>query len=209
MNIFIFLLQVFVISISGVLAPGPVTAATIAAGTKSRHAGFLISIGHCAVELPLMVAAMLGLGFIMGSGMANMLIGLIGGVFLVYMGLDMLRDVKNFHADQPYPKTAGPIKTGMILSITNPYFILWWATVGLNFAKDAANLGHTVLILFALVHWFCDMTWLEIMSLASFKGMKLLGENKQKVILAICSLAIIAFGVFFVIKSFLPPENIT
>ncbi|OHB56674.1 MAG: hypothetical protein A2173_01670 [Planctomycetes bacterium RBG_13_44_8b] len=205
MKLFLFLLQVFLISLSGVLAPGPVTAATIAAGTKSRHAGFLISIGHCAVELPLMVAAMLGLGFILESGMANMLIGLVGGVFLVYMGFDMLRDVKNYHSDQPYPKTAGPIKTGMILSITNPYFILWWATVGLNFAKDAASFGHTVLVLFALVHWFCDMVWLEIMSFASFKGMNLLSEKHQKAILAICSSAIMCFGIFFVVKSFTTP----
>ncbi len=205
MNLFLFLLQVFLISLSGVLAPGPVTAATIAAGTKSRHAGFLISIGHCAVELPLMAAAMLGLGFILESGLANMLIGLIGGVFLVWMGFDMLKDVKNYHQDQPLPKTKGPIKTGMVLSITNPYFILWWATVGLNFAKDAASFGYTVLILFALVHWLCDMVWLEIMSFASFKGAKILSEKHQKIILTICSLAIMCFGIFFVVKSFMTP----
>jgi threonine/homoserine/homoserine lactone efflux protein len=205
MSLFLFLLQVFLISLSGVLAPGPVTAATIAAGTKSRHAGFLISIGHCAVELPLMVGAMLGLGFILESGLANMLIGLAGGVFLVWMGFDMLRDVKNYHQDQPLPKTRGPITTGMVLSVTNPYFILWWATVGLNFAKDAASFGYTVLVLFALVHWFCDMVWLEIMSFASFKGMKLLSEKHQKIILATCSSAIMCFGIFFVVKSFTMP----
>jgi threonine/homoserine/homoserine lactone efflux protein len=205
MSLFLFLLQVFLISISGVMAPGPVTAATIAAGTKSRHAGIFISIGHCLVELPLLAATMLGIGFIFEYQMANMLIGLAGGVFLIWMGFDMFRDVKNYHENQPPAKTRGPITTGLVLSITNPYFILWWATVGLNFAKNAANLGYTVLVLFALVHWLCDMVWLEIMSFASFKGMRLLNEKHQKIILAICAAAIMLFGIFFVAKSFLSP----
>lgn len=203
MNLFLFLLQVFAISLSGVLAPGPATAATIAAGTKSRHAGIFISIGHCFVELPLLAAIMFGMGFIFEYQMAKMLIGLAGGVFLLWMGFDMFRDAKNYHEHQPSAKSRGPITTGLVLSVTNPYFILWWATVGLNLAKDAASFGYTALVLFALVHWLCDLTWLEIMSFASFKGTRLLNKKNQKIVLAICAAAIALFGIIFIVKSFL------
>ncbi|MDP2932797.1 MAG: LysE family transporter [bacterium] len=199
----LFLLQVFIISLSGVLAPGPVTAATIAAGTKSKHAGIFICIGHSAVELPLLAAIMLGMGFILEYPMAKMLIGLAGGVFLLWMGFDMFRDLKNFRENQSAVKTKGPVMTGLILSITNPYFLLWWATVGLNLAKNAAGFGYLAVVLFALTHTFCDMFWLEILSFTSFKGSKLLNEKSQRMVLGICAVAIMFFGFYFIVKSFL------
>ena len=200
----LFLLQVFVISLSGVLAPGPVTAATIAAGTKSKHAGIFICIGHSVVELPLLAAIILGMGFILEYPMAKMLIGLAGGVFLLWMGFDMFKEVKTLTTQQSPSDSAGSfVMTGLILSITNPYFLLWWATVGLNLAKNAAGFGYLAVVLFALTHTFCDMFWLEILSFTSFKGSKLLNEKSQRMVLGICAMAIMFFGFYFIVKSFL------
>lgn len=42
------------ISLSGVMAPGVITAATLAAGTRNPHAGALVAVGHgivCAIAL--------------------------------------------------------------------------------------------------------------------------------------------------------------
>ena len=55
-----FLLTATAISLSGVLAPGPMTAATLAAGTRSRHAGAIIALGHGVVEFPLMLVIIAG-----------------------------------------------------------------------------------------------------------------------------------------------------
>jgi threonine/homoserine/homoserine lactone efflux protein len=173
---FLFLIQVFIISLSGVLAPGPVTAATIAAGTKSRHAGILISIGHSSIELPLIAAIMLGLGYVFEHPAAKLIIGLAGGAFLLWMGYSMFKDLKNYHNNclAVAGTATNPFLTGIILSATNPYFLLWWATVGLNLAKDAAGFGYIAVILFALVHSLCDMGWLEVLSFTSYKGTKFL-----------------------------------
>ena len=48
-------MSVFVVSISGAMAPGPVTATAITLGTKEKYAGVYISIGHAVVEVPLVV----------------------------------------------------------------------------------------------------------------------------------------------------------
>ena len=212
MNLFLFLIQVFVISLSGVLAPGPVTAATIAAGAKSKHAGILISIGHSSIELPLIAAIMLGLGFVFEHPTAKLIIGLAGGAFLLWMGFGMFKEVKTLITQQSPSVSAGsfvasaatnPITTGLLLSATNPYFLLWWATVGLNLAKDAAGFGYIAVILFALVHSLCDMGWLEILSFTSYKGTKFLSEKNQKMVLAACAVAIMFFGIYFIVKSLL------
>ena len=203
MSLFLFLIQVFVISLSGVLAPGPVMAATIAAGTKSKHAGIFISLGHSSIELPLLAAIIFGLGFVFEHHIAKIVIGLVGGAYLLWMGFEMFKEIKNYHESRPPFNPKGPIMTGLILSASNPYFLLWWATVGLNLAKDAAGLGYIAIILFAMVHSLCDMGWLEILSFTSYKGTKFLNEKSQRIVLGVCAAAIIFFGIYFILKSLL------
>jgi threonine/homoserine/homoserine lactone efflux protein len=192
-----FLISAVVISLSGVMAPGAVTAATIAQGTRSKHAGALIAIGHGIIEIPLIFFIMLGLGTILKAHGVKITIGLAGGAFLVWMGGQMLRQIRkaDFAPEKTY--TTGPISTGFILSISNPYFLLWWASVGLNLAMKARTFGIGAFALFAFIHWLCDLIWLEILSAASFKGTTLLGLKAQRIVLAICGAALVFFGAMF------------
>jgi threonine/homoserine/homoserine lactone efflux protein len=192
-----FLISAVVISLSGVMAPGAVTAATIAQGTRSKHAGALIAIGHGIIEIPLIFFIMLGLGTILKAHGVKITIGLSGGAFLVWMGGQMLRQIRkaDFAPEKTY--TTGSIATGFILSISNPYFLLWWASVGLNLAMKARTFGIGAFALFAFIHWLCDLIWLEILSSASFKGTTLLGLKAQRIVLAICGAALIFFGAMF------------
>ena len=50
--------------------------------------------------------------------------------------------------------------------------------------------------LFALIHWLCDLGWLEVLSFIGFKGSSL-GNRGQKVISLICSIMLLGFGVKF------------
>ena len=50
-----FLVEAVLISLTGVLAPGPITVATMVAGTRRPHAGALVALGHAVVEFPLMI----------------------------------------------------------------------------------------------------------------------------------------------------------
>jgi threonine/homoserine/homoserine lactone efflux protein len=95
MVLLFFLLQVFVISLSGVMAPGPVTAAAIGMGTRSRFAGSLIAVGHGIVEFPLMVLIVLGAGGVFELPAAQIGIGLAGGIILLVMGIGMLTRISH------------------------------------------------------------------------------------------------------------------
>lgn len=196
--VIVFLLQAVVISLSGVMAPGPMTAAALAAGTRSRHAGARIALGHGVVEFPLMILIMAGMGALLESERVRIGIGLAGGAVLVFMSVQMLHGLRRAadSANQHAGKNA--IWTGILLSGGNPYFLFWWATVGLTLASRASELGVLAFGLFAIAHWLCDLVWLEALSLASFKGSKLLGGRNQQIVLAICALALLVFGAMFI-----------
>ena len=55
-----FLLQAVLISLSGVMAPGPLSAAIVGQGRRSPHAGALVALGHGIVEFPLMAVILIG-----------------------------------------------------------------------------------------------------------------------------------------------------
>jgi len=193
-----FLAQVLIISCSGAMQPGPVTATAIAMGARSRWAGTLLAIGHGIIEFPLMVVIILGLGKYFKLQKVQITIGLAGGVFLLLMAIQGLLSLKAKADNKTSALTNKPILAGIILSAGNPYFLLWWATVGLALATQATQWGIWAFALFALAHWSVDLIWLQILSWASFKGSVLLGPRGMRIVLMICSAALLVFGLFFV-----------
>ena len=157
MELVLFLIEVVVISLSGVMAPGPVTAAAIGMGTRSRYAGALIAVGHGVVEFPLMILIVLGVGRILKLPTAQIIIGLAGGIFLLIMAIQMMKSLRSAEKQEIKAAKSAPVLTGIILSASNPYFLLWWATVGLALATAATGIGIWAFVLFAIVHWLCDL----------------------------------------------------
>ena len=198
MDLVFFLFKVFVISLSGVMAPGPVTAATIAMGARRRYAGTFIAVGHGMFEFPLMFLIMLGLGKLLRLTGTQIVIGLVGGALLLVMAIQMLISSNTVQNRQGRHSKSKPILAGIVLSAGNPYFLLWWATVGLTYASRASQMGILVFVLFAVVHWLCDVVWLQILSWASFKGSKFLGQRGQRIVLLVCSAALLIFGLLFI-----------
>jgi len=197
-SLLFFLIEVVVISLSGVMVPGPVTAAAIGMGTRSRYAGALIAVGHGVVEFPLMILIVLGVGRILKLPTAQIVIGLAGGIFLLIMAIQMLKSLRSAEKQQGKVTKSAPVLAGIILSAGNPYFLVWWATVGLTLATTATGIGIWAFAVFAIVHWLCDLIWLSALSWASFKGSVLLGPRGMRIVLMICSTALLLFGLFFI-----------
>jgi threonine/homoserine/homoserine lactone efflux protein len=90
------------------------------------------------------------------------------------------------------------VLTGIVLSASNPYFLLWWATVGLTLAIKARQLGWIAFVLFTIIHWLCDLVWLGILGWGSFKGSAIFGPKAQRIVLGICGAALILFSIIFI-----------
>jgi threonine/homoserine/homoserine lactone efflux protein len=191
-----FLAQTALISLSGVMAPGPLTAVVIGKGSESPHAGALIAAGHAIVEVPLMGAMLFGLGRLFESVPFRAALAAVGGVLLLIMSIDMFRNIKRsaVHATS-YART--PLVAGMLLSIGNPYFLIWWATVGVTLLSKSTQFGLLGFAAMAVVHELCDLTWCYFLSALSFKGGQFFGNVFQKAVFAVCAALLLVFSANF------------
>ena len=197
----LFLLSAAGISLSGVMIPGPLTAATIAKGYREQNAGIFIALGHLVIELPLMVLIYFGFAQLFASPEVKKVIGVAGGLMLLFMGAMVLRGMrKNLGetADLPYSSFV----TGIVMTGANPYFFLWWATIGIALIVTAATFGIWGLVAFAVVHWSCDLAWEQVVSMSVFRTRHLWTQKVQRIVFGICALVLVGFGVWFCVSVF-------
>jgi threonine/homoserine/homoserine lactone efflux protein len=193
-----FLVRAVGVSLSGVMMPGPLTAAAIATGARNKYAGALMAAGHGIIEFPLMILIVSGIEWVLESSPARIVVGLAGGAFLIIMAIQMLGNLRGAEKQDQIVTRGGPLLVGIILSVGNPYFFVWWATVGLALATTAVGLGVWAFVIFAIVHWLCDLVWLWLLSWASFKGSVLLSPHRQRIVLFICVIVLFGFGLLFI-----------
>ncbi len=195
MSLLFFLLTAVLISLSGVMMPGPVLASAVAEGYRDRYAGMKIAIGHAVIEFPIMFAIFFGAGYLFTSSLAKAAIGAGGGILLLFLGWRMLTHAKG--KDEEKPVFRNPWVLGTVVSASSPYFFLWWATVGASLIIKAIEISLLAFILFTIVHWFCDFAWLSLVSFTTFKSKKLWGGKTKAAVLSICGMVMILFGIYF------------
>jgi threonine/homoserine/homoserine lactone efflux protein len=196
MSFLVFISGAIVISLSGVLAPGPVTAVTIGKGGDSPHSGAWIAIGHGIVEIPLMILLALGIGRFLSSAWLKETLGVLGGLFLIYMAVGLLRGIRE-QASGPSRFTGSPLWAGILLSLSSPFFFMWWATVGAALILQSWFFGIAGFIALCAAHWLCDFFWSYFLSALSFAGGKFFGRRFQQVIFGACGMALLVFGGWF------------
>jgi len=197
-----FLLSVILISLSGVMMPGPVFAVTIAKGYKNKIAGALIALGHGAVEFPLMFLIYFGFTWFFASAIVQKIMSVVGGLILVFMGIQIFITQKK--KDEKYEDSGqGALVAGLLATIANPYFFLWWATIGSNLILTALTFGFVGFLLLAITHWSCDLAWNTLVSVTVFKSKRFWTEKVRKIVLGFCFLVLTAFGVWFMVSALL------
>ena len=139
MGVFEILAAWFVLSLTGALAPGPLTAAVIMQSSKhGRLHGILPMVGHAIVEVGIIAAIILSVqALTLSPVVIDLLVG-FGGVVIVLFGALALRDYRyaeDEHSEEAKTMTASSVieatAQGAAVSIFSPYFLLWWFGVGL------------------------------------------------------------------------------
>ena len=193
----LFLLSVAVISLTGVMLPGPMTAATVAKGYRNKNAGALIALGHGIIELPLIAAMYLGVGHFLGLPVVVNGIYIAGGVALFYLGFRMFRTAGDA-PEEVGGLPASSVVTGILVTGTNPAFYVWWITIGAALITGAARFGVIGIVLLGVVHWPCDLIWSEFLSMGTFKSRKWWTGKVQRIVFSVCALVLLGFGAWFV-----------
>ena len=193
------LLSVVVISFSGVMMPGPMFAVTLAKSYRSPWAGAQVSLGHAVIEVPLILLIYFGFARFFENTTVQLVLSILGGGMIIWLGVAMFRaraEVVEKGKDLPYSAyTAGILTSGL-----NPYFLLWWATIGSMLVMKFLGFGTGGLILFIVVHWLCDLVWLSLVSIVVYRTRSLWGQRFQGWIFIVCSLLLVGFGGWFLIS---------
>jgi threonine/homoserine/homoserine lactone efflux protein len=198
------LLTVVAVSATGALAPGPLFFYSVAEGSlKGARAGIHASVGHMVVEFPYVIAIALGLQIVVGGGAARLWASLIGGSALLALGLIQLLSLRGGWAKNRASPAVwvgrNAVLMGAILTGLNPFFLLWWVTVGLKLVTDALVIASLVgVIVMYLAHIWMDYAFLGLSAHLSRRGVSLLGSKGYKAIFAVFSLVLIYFGVLFI-----------
>jgi len=200
MSLAAFLLSALLISLSGALMPGPVTAVVVAKGARRAAAGSLVALGHGAIEFPLIGLIYLGVGVLFQQPAVKIAIGVLGGGVLIWMGIQMLINFRRAKVSES-ARELNPFLAGVILSVGNPYFLVWWATVGAQLVMKSVQFGAWGVVALAFVHWMTDLGWLQFLSILSFQGGKFFGKKLQMAVFLVCGLAMLYFGGSFIVDA--------
>lgn len=193
-----FLFEAALISLSGVMAPGPITTVSVGKGSESPHAGALVALGHAVIEIPLMIAVFYGTGQLLQRASVQAAIALVGGLFLLFMGLGMFRALGREDVAMDGAGSS-PFVAGILLSVGNPYFLVWWITVGAALILRSLRFGVQGALAFGAVHWSCDLVWNYFLSALSYKGGQFFGRRFQKGLFLLCGVFLVFFSLKFIV----------
>jgi threonine/homoserine/homoserine lactone efflux protein len=192
----LFLVSVALISMSGVLLPGPLFAVTIEKASKRKTAGALIALGHGVVEFPLMFLIFFVLSEFSVPDSVQVAVGVVGGLLMIYMGVRTFRN-RNKTNEKYVGSRQDSLIAGIRTTAINPGFILWWLTVGTTLILNARLFEFPGFVAFAGLHWFCDFAWYTMVALLIFKSHKFWTKKVHDGISFFCVAVFVGFGAFF------------
>ena len=197
----------FTVAFTGAVTPGPMLALvigqTLAGGPLST---MFILIGHALVELVFVGLLAKGLSRILQSPVVGGILSVIGGGVLIWMGATILGDLHAMSLHQAASESAlswyALVLGGMGVSLSNPYFTSWWATVGSGQMAALQLRRPAEYTAFLVAHEMGDIVWYGIVTVALAVGQQWLNNSVYRILLAICGIAVVVLGVVFLVIGF-------
>lgn len=193
------LITSFVIGLTGALAPGPTLVATINSSLKTGWtAGPKIFIGHALAELLIFLLIILGLAT--AAQHYSHFISLTGGIALIAFGLLTVKGSRTATLASPSgDKIDSPYVAGIITSAANPYFWIWWLSIGSAFVIDGLRGGIIMACLFMVGHWSADFGWYTFVSASLDRSRTILSDTHYQRILMACGGFLMLFGLYYLV----------
>ena len=191
----------FVIALSGAMMPGPLLTVTISESSRRGFiAGPLLIAGHAILELALVIALLLGLAPFFQMPSVFVFTALTGGFTLFWMAFNMFRSLPTLSIawEEDKTKRNHPIASGIIMSIANPYWIIWWATIGLGYILYSWQFGIWGIVFFFAGHTLADLAWYSLISAAVAGGRHFLTDRVYRGLITVCAIFLVVFACYFI-----------
>jgi threonine/homoserine/homoserine lactone efflux protein len=209
------LLFSFLVALTGALSPGPLLTFTIYKSLKEKKgyiATVFILLGHATIELTLILILLAGATVIFQNAMFLIVVGVLGGIFLMILGILLIKNVHrnrieiNFEVENQMKGFKGnSFVGGIVVSISNPFWELWWAVIGVGLMINL-NIGFynpLGLLLFFIGHELGDIVWYLPVSVFIHLGGRSLNPKIFQYVLLACGLFMIIFGIYMMFSAFI------
>lgn len=190
----------FVIALSGALMPGPLLTVTISESTRrGAVAGPLMILGHGILELALIIALLAGLAPLLKRDDVFIVIALAGGFILLWMAVSMFRSLPGIrlNLDVEEDSSQSLVLAGILFSLANPYWIIWWASIGLGYIMQSVKFGFLGVASFFMGHILADLVWYATVSFGVAKGRNYFSDTTYKRLIGGCASFLLIFSCYF------------
>lgn len=202
-----------VVAFSGALTPGPMLTLVISSVAKKGFwTSFFIVLGHSLLELVVVIGFFMGILKFLDNPLTARIIGILGGVFLLYIGIDIIISIfrKKFVIDfkTVLKKRTISIKSGgtavlkgIIISLVNPYWFIWWISIGAAFLLRSVQFNITGVSSFYIGHISADFIWYLFIGFLVNSGRRFFNQKIYNGILFACSIFLFYLGIKFIIEA--------
>jgi threonine/homoserine/homoserine lactone efflux protein len=214
-NIYQIFIGSMLVAFSGALAPGPMLTLVISSVAKKGFwTSFFIVLGHSLLELAVVLSFFLGVLKYLENPLIIKIIGILGGLFLLYLGTDIIisifknKYVIDFKSIVKKRTITGRstgilILKGILISLMNPYWYIWWITIGAAFIIKSVEFNIPGISSFYLGHISADFIWYLFIGFLINTGRKFFNQKIYNGILAACSIFLFYLGIRFIIEAFI------
>ncbi len=190
----------FILALSGALMPGPLLTVTV---SESSRRGALVGptmiFGHSLLELALVLALLSGLAPFLVRDDVFIFISMVGGAVLLWMGTTMLRSLPqlSLKGRPDGPRSKNLVLTGIVLSAANPYWLIWWASIGLGYIMYAMQFGMLGIAAFFFGHILADLAWYCLISFGIARGRRFFSDSLYRKLIGGCAVFLLFFSCWF------------
>jgi len=189
----------WLIGFTGAMTPGPVTTLIVSeTARRGFFAGPLVTLGHALLELAMVVALVIGAGDLLKQNAVAGTIGLLGRLFLLWMGCDIVKSAwqgkvsfATMQRGDMARASGNPIIGGTLTIIANPYWILWWATVGAAYLIAFCAFGVAGIVAFYIGDTLADWVWNNVVVFVVATGRRGMTDRVYRGILLVCGAVLI------------------
>jgi threonine/homoserine/homoserine lactone efflux protein len=191
----------FVIAFSGAMMPGPFMTMTIGESAKNGPwVGPKMIVGHAILEIALLFALFFGLAPLFKKELFFIVIAIAGGGIMIWMAQSMFRslpklEIKTSATNENHMNL---VLAGILMSLANPYWIIWWATIGLGYVLHSQKLGFLGIVFFFVGHILGDLVWYSAISFAVGKGRKFFGNKTYRILVGTCAGFLSLFAIWLI-----------
>jgi len=199
-----FIIVLNVIGLSGAVMPGPLLTVNITASLRrGAVAGPIVVFGHAIAEIGILLAIYFGLSSLVSRPQVFWWIAVLGGAVLILLGAIMIADLLRRKVRLELAGSANYsdkrlVLLGGLVSVSSPYWILWWVTVGTLLISQSLAFGVIGLVVFYFGHILSDLAWYSVVSILVARGKKYVNNALYQSLIAICALFLVALGIYFI-----------